>query len=97
MSEEKKIKILGFNLDWLIKMLIQLLAQIIDQLVPGAELTRNQKKAVRLTSYLGQDWGKDAVEDTETDLDDEALATAMAQCEDAAAEGGFKLPIFAPF
>src|SRR4030065_2683943 len=96
MSEGKKIKILGFNLDWLIKMLIQLLAQIIDQLVPGAELTRNQKKAVRLTSYLGQDWGKDAVADTETDLDDEALETAMAQCRDAAAEGGFTLPIFTP-
>ena len=96
MSEEKRIKILGFNLDWLIKMLIQLLAQIIDQLVPGEKLTRNQKKAVRLTSYLGQDWGKDAVEDTETDLDDEGLATAMAQCQDIANEGGFALPIVTP-
>ena len=96
MGEEKRIKVFGFQLDWLIKMLIQLLAQVIDQLIPGEKLTRNQKKVVRLTWYLGQDWGKDAVEDTETDLDDEALASLMSQCSDIAGEGKFLLPIVEP-
>lgn len=96
MNEDKKIRILGVPMEWLIKMLIQLLSQIIDKLVPGERLTRNQKKVVRLAWYLGKDWGQDAVNDTETDLDNEALDQMMIACEEAAREGEFSLPVVTP-
>jgi hypothetical protein len=96
MANESKVRILGIPLEWLIKMLIQLLSQVIDAIVPGERLTHNQKKVVRLAFYLGKDWGQDAVDDTETDLDNEALEQMMTACEETAREGGFALPVVEP-
>ena len=90
-----KIKIfgLGIPIDWVIKLLIQALEQVIDKLIPGETLSRDQKKVVRTAYYLGKDWGQDAVEDTETDLDDAALGMLLNKCEDTAQEGSFNLPV----
>jgi len=93
-----KIKVFGINvsLDWIVKLLLQLLAELIDGFISGESLSRDQKKAVRLTYYLARDWGEDAVKDTETDLDDEGLKILESACVDTANEGGFALPVIEP-
>lgn len=90
-----KVKILGLNVqvDWLIKLLMDLLAQVVDKLVPGEELSNDQKRGIRTFYFLGWEWGKDAVESTDTELDDEGLEKLLAACEDTANEGGFTLPV----
>lgn len=93
--EPLKVKFfgIGVNLDWLIKLLMQLLGQVLDQIIPGADLSKDQKKAVRTLYYLGDEWGDDFVASTPTDLDNEALAKIKETCEDTASEGKFELPV----
>jgi len=95
MEEQLKIKVfgIGVSLEWLIKLLMQLLGQVLDQLVPGEKLSKDQKKAVRTLYYLGDEWGDDFVATTPTDLDNEGLEKIKATCEDTAEEGHFELPV----
>ena len=96
--EPVKVKVMGIgvSLDWLIKLLLQLLGQVLDQIIPGEALSRDQKKAVRTAYYLADEWGGVFVESTPTDLDDEALAKLKNTCEDTSSEGGFMLPTAPP-
>lgn len=91
-----KVMGIGVSLDWLIKLLMQLLGQVLDQLVPGDKLSKDQKKAVRTLYYLGDEWGDDFVAITPTDLDNEALEKIKVTCEDTADEGQFELPSAPP-
>ncbi len=96
--EPVKVKVMGIgvSLDWLIKLLLQLLGQVLDQLIPGEVLSKDQKKAVRTAFYLADEWGDDFVQSTPTDLDDEALEKLKGACEDTSSEGGFVLPVAPP-
>ncbi len=98
MESPMRVKVMGIgvSLDWLIKLLMQLLGQVLDQLVPGDKLSKDQKKAVRTLYYLGDEWGDDFVAITPTDLDNEALEKIKATCEDTADEGQFELPAAPP-
>lgn len=87
---------IGISLEWLIKLLMQLLRQVLDQLIPGEALSNDQKKAVRTAYYLADEWGDDFVESTPTDLDNEALEDLKSTCEDTANEGKFVLPVAPP-
>jgi len=89
-----KLNILGITLqvDWLVKMLMQLLVQVLDKIVAGENLSDDQKRGVRTYYFLGNEWGKKAVADTDNELDDEVLASTLELCEDTAQEGGFDLP-----
>jgi len=93
-----KIKVFGINvsLNWIVKLLLQLLAELIDGFISGESLSRDQKKAVRLTYYLARDWGEDAVKGAKTDLYDKGLKTLESACVDTANEGGFALPVIEP-
>ena len=64
--EPVKVKVMGIgvSLDWLIKLLMQLLRQVLDQVVPGESLTRDLKKAVRTLYYLADEWGEEFVAST---------------------------------
>jgi hypothetical protein len=94
-QETLKIKVfgIGVSLEWLIKLLMQLLGQVLDQIIPGEKLSKDQKKAIRTLYYLGDEWGDDFVATTPTDLDNEALEKIKTTCEDTADEGGFVLPV----
>lgn len=96
--ESLKVKFfgIGVNMDWLIKLLMQLLGQVLDQIVPGERLSKDQKKAVRTLYYLGDEWGDDFVASTPNDLDDQALAEIKGTCADTANEGAFMLPAAPP-
>ncbi len=98
MESPMRVKVMGIgvSLDWLIKLLMQLLGQVLDQLVPGDKLSKDQKKAVRTLYYLGDEWGDDFVAITPTDLDNEALEKIKVTCEDTADEGQFELPSAPP-
>ena len=89
-----KLNVLGFPLqmDWLIKMLIQVLTQVLDKIIPGESLSDDQVKGVRTLWFLGHEWGLDAVADTETELDDDGLQAIFQLCQDTADEGKFSLP-----
>ena len=96
--EAVKVKVMGIgvSLDWLIKLLMQLLRQVLDQVIPGEALTKDLKKAVRTLYYLADEWGDDFVASTPNDLDDQALAEVKGACEDTANEGAFMLPAAPP-
>ncbi len=96
MSDEKQLKILGFPVDWLIKMLMQLLRKLILTLVDAEQITVHQKLLVRTGYYLFSDWGVHFAADTETDGDDAAVEELRGTCQDLANEGGFALPTVEP-
>lgn len=95
MESPMRVKVMGIgiSLEWLIKLLMQLLGQVLDQIIPGETLSTDQKKAVRTAYYLADEWGDDFVLKTPTDLDNEGLAKLKSTCEDTANEGGFVLPV----
>ena len=96
--EPVKVKVMGIgvSLDWLIKLLMQLLRQVLDQVIPGEALTKDLKKAVRTLYYLADEWGEEFVASTPTDLDNQALDEVMGVCQDTANEGSFILPAAPP-
>lgn len=88
-----KIKIFGIETDlkWFIFLLIKGLALVIDKFVKGESLSVDQKRATRTLNYLAVEWGKPAVESTETDIDDKGLESILSLTADTAQEGGFEL------
>ncbi|HOT98895.1 MAG TPA: hypothetical protein PKZ83_17365 [bacterium] len=98
MESPLKVKVMGIgvSLEWLIKLLMQLLGQVLDQLVPGEKMSKDLKKAVRTAYYLADEWGDDFVATTPTDLDNEALQTLKDTCTDTSKEGQFELPAAPP-
>lgn len=90
-----KIKIagVGISIDWLIKLLMDQIAPIVvDRVVKGGELSKDQKKLTRTLYYLADEYGEGYVQSTDTELDDEGLQVIMNACVDTADEGGFGLP-----
>lgn len=90
-----KVKLFGMiplNLTWVIQIVIDALKNILDGFVKGENLSTDQKKVTRTLYYLGEEWGRDLVDDTETPYDNKALENTMQLCEDTAEEGKFLLP-----
>jgi len=90
-----KVKLFGFvplDLTWLIQIVINALANIVDGFVKGQELTIIQKMIVRTLYFLADEWGEWVAKDTETPYDDEAVQQILKLCEDTAQEGEFPLP-----
>jgi len=83
-----------FKLDWLAKIILPLVAKIIDAAVKGEELPDNGEKVVQSLYALAMVWGQDLVESTETETDDEVLQAFIDLCKDTSEEGEFPLPIF---
>lgn len=81
-----------FSWDAIAKILFWALAEVIDLLVKGEELSSKDKKAVQLTYAFGKIFGETWVNETDTELDNDALVNILGKCEDTAIEGNFQLP-----
>lgn len=89
------LKLFGFipvKLTWLVSILIDALTAVVDGFVKGEKLSADQKRLTRTLYYLGEEWARPVVDDTETPQDNEVLDGAMDLCKDTAEEGGFLLP-----
>jgi len=84
-------------MDWkfLLPLAITGFSPILDGLIDGARLTSVQVKTMQSLYSAALIWGDEAVASTETDFDDQALATFKRLCEDTAKEGGHPLPVLA--
>lgn len=81
-----------FGWESIAKILFWALAELIDLLVIGEEMTKKEKKSVQLAWAFGKIFGETWVDETDTLLDNEALENILTKCEDTATEGKFKLP-----
>jgi|GEM_PF-2763505 len=82
----------GFEL--YVPILIQAAEQLLDKLVPGERLTELARKIVRSAYFESKNWAAEAAANSKTTVDDAVLLSFWRQCEDAAEEGGFELPVF---
>ena len=83
------------NWEIMLPLLITGLTPILDGFIKGERLTPTQQKMVQQVYSAAVIWGEDAVNTTETDLDNEGLETFKALCEDTAKEGDFPLLVLA--
>ena len=68
---------------------------VVDSAIDGAKLTAEGQKIIQTGYAAGLIWGRDAVNTTKTDLDNQGLEVFMKLCADTAAEGAFPLVDFA--
>ena len=83
-----------FNWEWLVNLMLPFAAKIIDSAVDGGKLPVNGVHGVQTLYALAQIWGKQLVDSTETNTDDQALSLFLGLCVDCASEGSFSLPNF---
>ena len=88
------MNIKGVSLGTLAPLLIEAAKQILDAVVPGDELSDDQKKGIMTGYSMANIWLKDLAAVTPNQVDDQAVESFIALCEDTAQEGGFVLPVF---
>lgn len=76
----------------LFPLLIKSVEQIADKLVEGEQLSDDSKRIVITAFVVLVLWGKKFALDTETDMDDTAVETAINFVTDTASEAGIVLP-----
>jgi len=84
-------------MDWkiMLPILITGISPILDGVIKGERLNSTQQKMVQQIYSAALIWGEDAVNNTETDLDNQGLEAFKALCEDTAKEGDFPLLVLA--
>jgi len=81
-------------LEAVLPFVIEVAEQICDSVVKGEDIGTDGVRAIQSAYYEAHQWAAGPIASSKTTLDDDLLAAFFAQCEDAAAEGGFTLPSF---
>lgn len=89
MNMDDLLKVLP--LSWLAKTGSEAVQKVADLKVKGEDLSSTAVKVVQTVDVLAKIWGPEAVQKSETDIDDAVLNDLLELTADTAAEGGFGL------
>jgi hypothetical protein len=77
--------------DLFIPIALEFIFKLADEAIDGTSLNDDQRSGVKLCYVALDEFGQKYAGRTDTKVDDQLVAKAMAWCEDTAQEGGFEL------